>query len=53
VVINSMARYDEDFESIILMAPCGDAIEVWEPVPSITSWCDECDDWHTYIPEKI
>lgn len=35
----------------VLMAPCGAAIEVWEPLPQLTSWCFDCEEYHVYIPE--
>lgn len=38
-------------EIYVLVAPCGDAIEVWEPIPALTSWCAECNEWQLYLPE--
>lgn len=47
-------RYDEDDDDVIIemIAPCGDAIEIWEPVPQITSWCDLCREYHVYKPQE-
>lgn len=48
-----MSRFDvnDAEESIIYMAPCGDAIELWEPIPRLTAWCDTCREYHVYLPE--
>lgn len=44
-------RHKEDEEySVELVSPCGDVIEVWEPVPQLTSWCDTCYEYHVYEP---
>jgi hypothetical protein len=46
-----MTRAEEDEEVYILMAPCGDAIEMWEPIPSMFMYCQNCIQWHEYLPE--
>jgi hypothetical protein len=45
-----MKNNHEDDYSLIYVAECGDEIELWELLPSIMLYCEQCNEFHKYLP---